>query len=128
MVQRKEKKLKIVYEKDIEGFKGICGWVKELIDPNNSDVENLNMALITVEPGKSSEPHYHGKTEEIYYILEGIGVLTYDEQKQEISGGCAIYIPPGKTHMITNVGRQILKLLSINAPPYDPDDTHIVKT
>ena len=121
-IMDKVKNLKIINEDEVSGFRGICGWVKELIDPNNSDVQNLNIALIIVEPGKSSLPHYHNKSEEIYYILDGEGELKCDNVVKNINKGCGIYIPDKSIHMIKNNGNKNLKILSINAPPYDSSD------
>jgi len=116
----------IVHESNIVGFQGICGWVKELLEPTFCDISNLNIALIVVDPGKVSEAHYHRKIEEVYYIIVGKGEIRIDSYREEVRAGHAIYIPNGKTHTIKNTSEEPLILLSINAPPYDPEDVCIV--
>ena len=116
----------IVHESNIVGFQGICGWVKELLEPNFCDISNLNLTLITVDPGKTSEAHYHRQIEEVYYILSGEGEIRIDSYKEKVRAGHAIYIPNGKTHTIKNTYKEPLIILAINAPPYDPEDVCIV--
>ncbi len=122
------KKPFIVHESSVVGFQGMCGWVKELLEPKACDISNLNIALIVVAPGKSSEAHYHVKIEEVYYILAGKGEIRIDDNREEVRTGHAVYIPNGKTHAIRNTFDEPLILLSINAPPYDQEDVRIVNS
>ena len=51
-----------------------------------------------MQPGASTTPHYHPKTEDIYYILDGTGRMTIDGQTRDVGPGDAVAIPPGAAH------------------------------
>ena len=55
-----------------------------------------------VNPGKRLEPHSHENHEQIYYILEGGGLLTVGEETRRVKKGDAIYIPPKTAHGFYN--------------------------
>ena len=116
------KKPLVIHSDEVDGFHGMCGLVKELLKPDNSDIRQLSIALITVEPRMAAIPHKHAVTEEVYYILEGEGIVTIDDAQYRLRRGHAVYIPDGCLHQIANTGATTLSLLTVNAPPYDPSD------
>lgn len=71
----------------------------------------------------STTPHYHRRTEEIYYVLEGQGVMRVGEDSRPVGPGDAIAIPPGASHQITNSGAGVLKFLCCCTPGYEHEDT-----
>ncbi len=79
-----------------------------------------------VQPGQRTAPHYHPKTEEIYYILHGSGEMTIDKEIRRVGPGDAIAIPPGAVHTILNSGKESLVFLCCCAPGYENDDTVLV--
>jgi mannose-6-phosphate isomerase-like protein (cupin superfamily) len=79
-----------------------------------------------VAPGLSTTPHYHPRTEEIYYILEGTGLMRIGNETQPVGPGDAIAIEPGAVHTITCTGREALKFLCCCAPGYEHSDTVLV--
>jgi len=56
----------------------------------------------TVRPGKNLEPHRHENHEQIYYVLEGGGLLTIGDETRNVTKGDAVYIPPNATHSFYN--------------------------
>jgi len=56
----------------------------------------------TVNPGKKLDPHSHENHEQIYYILEGGGLLTVGDDTRRVRKGDAIYIPPKTSHSFHN--------------------------
>ena len=46
-------------------------------------------------PGASTTPHYHPRTEEIYYVVEGTGRMQVGDELREVRPGDAVAIPPG---------------------------------
>lgn len=79
---------------------------------------NEAASLHQVEISEDALPHFHKKTTEIYYILEGEGFLELDGEKVAVSPGVSVLIPPGTMHRA--LGR--LKILNIAVPTFDPDD------
>ena len=75
-----------------------------------------------VEISKDSRPHYHKKTTEIYYVLEGEGHLEIDKDKVPLKPGVSVLIPPHSLHRA--VGE--LKILNVPVPAFDPADEWFV--
>jgi len=97
--------------------------IRELLADRNSVIRNQSLAEARLPTGASTTPHFHPKTEEIYYILEGEGVMRIDEESQHVGPGDAIAILPGSIHQITNAGQVELKFLCCCVPAYEHDDT-----
>jgi mannose-6-phosphate isomerase-like protein (cupin superfamily) len=111
----------------VEAFTTLDGSeIRELLAYRNSCVRNQSLAEARVAPGARTAPHYHRKTEEIYYILSGKGEMTIDDRKQDVGPLDAIAIPPGAVHTILNTGSEPLVFLCCCAPAYDHEDTVLV--
>jgi len=100
--------------------------IRELLAYRNSCIRNQSLAEARVAPGARTTPHYHRKTEEIYYILRGQGEMTIADQTQTVGPLDAIAIPPGAVHTILNSGSEPLIFLCCCAPCYEHDDTFLV--
>jgi mannose-6-phosphate isomerase-like protein (cupin superfamily) len=101
--------------------------IRELLAHRNSCIRNQSLAEARLPVGASTTPHYHGVTEEIYYILEGTGRMTVDRQQRLVGPGDAIAIAPGQSHQIANTGTVVLRFLCCCAPAYEHDDTVLVE-
>lgn len=97
--------------------------IRELLAHRNSCIRQQSLAEARLQPGASTTPHHHIRTEEIYYILEGKGWMRLGNEGREVAAGDAIAIPPGRLHQITNTGTAVLKFLCCCAPGYEHDDT-----
>ena len=100
--------------------------IRELLAHRNSVIANQSLAEARVPPGATTAGHYHPKTEEIYYILEGTGLMEIGDEKRAVRPGDAIAIPPGAVHRITNSGQRVLRFLCCCAPAYEHHDTVLV--
>ena len=101
--------------------------IRELLAHRNSSVRNQSLAEARIPVGAQTIPHYHPKTEEIYYVIEGKGMMTIENETSEVNVGDAIAILPGQTHQIQNIGDQTLKILCCCSPGYEHDDTVLVE-
>ena len=101
--------------------------IREILAPANSSLKNQSLAEDILEPGKSTIEHYHPKTEEIYYVLEGKGLMKIDGEKQAVSKGDGIVILPGKKHKLWNTGNTELIILCCCSPAYTDADTVIIQ-
>jgi mannose-6-phosphate isomerase-like protein (cupin superfamily) len=97
--------------------------IRELLAHRNSCIRHQTLAEARLPPGASTLLHHHVKTEEIYYILDGTGLMCVGEEVQVVGCGDAIAIPPGSAHQITNTGPGQLRLLCCCAPGYENEDT-----
>ena len=97
--------------------------IRELLAARNSCIRNQTLAEARLPAGGSTTPHYHVKTEEIYYVLSGQGLMRVGEESRPVGPGDAIAIPPGVPHQINNTGTDVLKFLCCCAPGYEHEDT-----
>ena len=100
--------------------------IKEIFHPNNSELKTMSIAEATVQVGESTEYHYHRVSDEIYYILKGIGILEIEEDVKEVRENDCVFIPVRSRHKIKNIGKVPLKILCVSSPPYSDDGTVIV--
>ncbi len=99
--------------------------LRELLHPARVNLEiRYSLAHAVVKPGQSSLPHKL-RTSEVYYILDGQGIMQVDEESAEVRSGQAVYIPPNSTQYIKNIGTSDLKFLCIVDPAWRPEDEEI---
>jgi mannose-6-phosphate isomerase-like protein (cupin superfamily) len=101
--------------------------IRELLADRNSSIRNQSLAEARLAPGLATTPHYHPRTEEIYYILAGTGLMRIAGETRQVGPGDAIAIPPGSAHQITNTGGDELRFLCCCAPGYEHQDTVLVE-
>ncbi len=97
--------------------------IRELLAHRNSVIRNQSLAEARLEPGQTTDEHYHVRTEEIYYITHGTGRFRLDDELRDVRVGDAIAIPPGRRHKLWNTGAETLRLLCCCAPAYEHSDT-----
>jgi mannose-6-phosphate isomerase-like protein (cupin superfamily) len=112
--------------KDCEEFiAGDNTVLRQLLHPDKADLSiRYSMAHAVLYPGKSSKPH-RLKTSEVYYILEGEGIMHINEESATVRAGQVIYIPPHAKQFIQNNGKLDLKFLCIVDPAWRPEDEEV---
>ena len=80
-----------------------------------------SLAEASLGEGQVTQRHYHGRTEEIYFVLTGEGEMELDGERTLVGAGDAVLIPAGARHEIRAVTD--LRFLCCCAPPYSDDDT-----
>jgi mannose-6-phosphate isomerase-like protein (cupin superfamily) len=96
--------------------------IRSILDCANAPVRNQSLAEASVPGGSATDRHYHKKSEEFYFLLEGEGTMEIDGETSPVAPGDAILIPPGAWHQITASTR--LRFLCCCAPPYSHEDTY----
>jgi mannose-6-phosphate isomerase-like protein (cupin superfamily) len=97
--------------------------IRSILDRTNSSAAHQSLAEATLPPGAATEPHHHLHTEEIYYILRGVGRMAVGADERTVEPSDGILIPPGARHTIRNIGPEPLVFLCCCAPPYAGEDT-----
>jgi len=64
-------------------------------------------------PGTSIGLHRHNQDEELYFILEGEGLMTVNDERCRVTKGDLILNPPGGIHGLVNDSDRDLHLLVI---------------
>jgi mannose-6-phosphate isomerase-like protein (cupin superfamily) len=102
--------------------------LRELLNPLKDAVRvNYSLAHAVVRPGQATLPH-RLKSAEVYYIMEGAGEMTIENERAEISVGQAVYIPSGSVQSIRNTGGGDLVFLCIVNPAWRPEDEEVIET
>lgn len=70
----------------------------------------------TSPPGSSVPPHFHRRTDEIIYVLEGAYEFRLGEKKLSAKPGDLVVIPRGTTHSFGNSSDAPSKMLAIITP------------
>ena len=96
--------------------------IRELVE--SAAAGNQSLAEASLGPGRATERHYHGESEEIYYLVDGAGELEVDGERAHVGAGDAILIPPGAWHQIRADESGPLRFLCCCAPPYPHEDTY----
>jgi len=108
----------------IEGCEPIesgCGLIYEL--PNYLQRQNEDLAIADMRHIEFSEPHYHIETE-VYFVLQGGGIIVVGGQEQVIASGDAIVIPSSIAHFVIPNNECVIAV--VNTPPFNRDNYKVV--
>ncbi|HPY31845.1 MAG TPA: cupin domain-containing protein [Verrucomicrobiota bacterium] len=81
--------------------------------------QNFSLGHVTLDPRGGQVPWHNQDQEEIYFIIEGTGEMCLGGERQTLTTGQAVYIPPGVFHQLTNLGDTPLRLLYCYGPAGD---------
>lgn len=81
--------------------------------------KSFSMGYVTLEPNGGQVPWHNQEQEEVYFIIEGKGEMCLGEEKMEMTGGQAVFIPPGVFHQLTNISDEPLKMIYVYGPAGD---------
>ena len=77
--------------------------------------ETFSVGHVTIEPNGGQVPWHNQDMEENYVIIEGSGEMCLGEERQTVTAGQAIYIPPGTYHQLSNLGEERLVMMYVCA-------------
>ncbi|HVS99829.1 MAG TPA: cupin domain-containing protein, partial [Solirubrobacterales bacterium] len=92
-----------------------------------AEAANLSLAEATVAPGGATIGHLHRRSEELYLLVAGSGVLWVDGEERAVAAGDCVAIPPGTPHRLANVGEVDLVVVCACSPPYSHQDTVLLE-
>ena len=93
---------------------------KALVDGANSGSALMDFRISRYAPNAYVQEHTHRVQEQVYYVLEGEGVLTVGRRRHLMRPHDYVYLPPGVPHSFTNTGLAALVFLVITTPAGDP--------
>lgn len=117
----------IKYLKDCPAFiAGDDSLLRELLHPDKMNLHiHYSLAHAKVPIGQKTKPHKL-RTCEVYYILNGQGLMHINEESVNVNSQCAVYIPPGATQYIENTCNIDLDFLCIVDPAWRQSDEQIL--
>lgn len=96
--------------------KSACGWRDRLI--SREDVEFTPTAWAHAVDIDGAKPHFHKRSTELYYVLDGAGIVTVGGIPYEVQRGSLVHIPPQIVHSAQ--GR--MRVLVVGIPDIADDD------
>jgi mannose-6-phosphate isomerase-like protein (cupin superfamily) len=101
--------------------------LREMLHPDKEELAlRYSLAYAVVKPGMTSWLHAL-TTSEVYYIIEGEGVMHINGESAPVGPDDTIYIPPHARQCITNTGTVDLKFLCIVDPAWRKEDEVILR-
>ena len=86
--------------------------LKVIYPETGFDASTLCFGIVEIEPGHHSPLHRH-KCEEMYYVLEGTGVLEQAGEYYPISKGDAVLSAVNSLHRVYNSGTETVRLVVV---------------
>ena len=102
-------------------------FIRELIRPEREGSKNLSLAEATIAPGQATHRHLHRESEEVYYVLDGEGIVEVAAKKRKVRPGDSVLIPASAEHCAACVGDRPLRILCACSPPYRHQDTELTE-
>ena len=99
----------------IQPWAETCGQIRCLIEEKDGAAGEVHYVEI-----QDAKLHYHQRTDEFYYVIDGEGTLVVDDEEIELHKGVVVYIPRGVKHKAK--GR--LTVLTLCVPRGVLDDVH----
>ena len=81
--------------------------------------KNFCIGNVTLDPKGGQVPWHNQEQEEVYFVIEGKGEMCLGAERQVVTTGQAVYIPPGVFHQMTNLDDTPLRMLYCYGPAGD---------
>lgn len=108
-------------------YAGDNTWLREILHPDKAPLNlRYSLAHAVVKPGLTSFLHSL-KTSEVYYILQGEGMMHIDDEHEKVKPGDTIYITPKAMQFISNIGNSDLIFICIVDPAWRVEDEIILE-
>lgn len=92
-----------------------CGQIRCLIEAKDGAAGEVHHVEI-----EDAKLHYHQRTDEFYYVIDGQGTMVLDDEVIELHRGVVVYVPRGVKHKA--IGK--LTVLTVCVPRGVLDDVH----
>ena len=101
--------------------------LRELVHPDKAGLKlRYSLAHTIVAPGQITASHRLKDCSEVYYIVEGQGIMHVNGQQAPVSSGCTVYIPPFAWQQIHNTGKTDLKFICIVDPAWRTENEEVL--
>ena len=78
---------------DVQPWTETCGQIRPLLEEKDGAAAEVHHLQIT-----NAKLHYHQRTDEIYYVLDGQGQMRLDDEEIELHRDVVVYVPRGVKH------------------------------
>ena len=80
-----------------------------LVEPERTGTNAVAMGIEDFDVGGSTPDHAHQHSDEIFFVISGVGRIVVDGRSQDVGPGDAIWIPRGARHQLLNTGSSVLR-------------------
>ncbi len=84
---------------------------------DRSQAERCEIFVVVLEEGESPPLHKHPEMEQVYYMIEGTGILHMGKagrSKAKVSPGKVIHVPRNMPHSLSNTGKGVVRYLAVD--------------
>jgi len=100
--------------------------LRELLHPGRTPFAGrYSLAHARVKPREATKPH-RLRNSEVYWILDGRGIMRVDGESAVVGLGQIVSIPPRAVQSIENTGDNDLVFLCIVDPAWEPEDEEVL--
>ena len=78
---------------DVKPWAETCGQIRPVLEEKDGAAAEVHHLEIT-----NAKLHYHQRTDEIYYVLDGQGRMRLDDEEIELRKDVVVYVPRGVKH------------------------------
>jgi mannose-6-phosphate isomerase-like protein (cupin superfamily) len=100
---------------DVAPWAETCGQIRPLVEEQDGAAAEIHHVEID-----QAKLHFHSRTDEFYYVIDGQGTMVLDDDEIELHRGVVVYVPRGVKHKA--VGK--LTVLTVCIPPGVLSDVH----
>lgn len=95
-------------------------WTRNLVGGVSPvQCENFCLGYVVLEPNGGQVPWHNQEQEEVYFVVSGEGEMCLGEERQPVSSGQCVYIPPTVFHQLTNTGSEPMVMIYCYGPAGD---------
>jgi mannose-6-phosphate isomerase-like protein (cupin superfamily) len=95
-----------------------CGQIRCLVEEKDGAAAEVHHVEI-----HDAKLHYHERTDEFYYVIDGQGTMILDDEEIELHKGVVVYVPRGVKHK----AKGNLTVLTVCIPRGVLSDVHEVE-
>ncbi len=82
-----------------------------------TDQPHMHVLQERMPPGQAERRHLHSAVEQLYYILDGVATVRFDDHEETLQPGDAVHIPAAAPHQLRNDSPEALEFLVISSSP-----------
>jgi mannose-6-phosphate isomerase-like protein (cupin superfamily) len=105
------------HEGEVPRERSTCGWRDRLISREDAGTTNAWAHAVDIDGARE---HYHRRSTELYYVLDGEGQVLLDGRAHDVRKGSIVHIPPGVIHG----ARGRMRVLVIGVPDIADEDLY----
>ncbi len=106
----------------VEG-RGRAKW-KTLFSAGTTPTDALTLGIAYLAPGEALAEHHHQQPE-VYFVLEGAGIVTLEGEPRDLTPGTGVFIPGGARHSVASTGDVDLRIAYALAADSFDDVTYV---